>query len=135
MKMIDLKTADLDGAALDYMVGVAQGWTCYWDDSVEQGGVWHLDAEKTPFGKVMHRSVYHPSTDPAEGQPILERLVQGCDLYFHQRGQVVICGQRFGAEHLEWPGATMLIAGLRCFVAHRLGDVVKVPAALVGDAT
>ncbi|OOV05786.1 phage protein NinX family protein [Rhodoferax fermentans] len=75
------------------------------------------------------------STDPAQGQPILERegvhtgpLTYGnaCRVIGKWRG--IIGYAPDGGEHLfEQFGPTMLIAGLRCFVASKLGDEVEVP--------
>jgi hypothetical protein len=40
--------------------GRAQGWVDYPNDSVEVGRVWHLEKDKTPFGKVLSKRNWKP---------------------------------------------------------------------------
>lgn len=66
------------------------------------------------------------STNPAQGQPILERERIGT--YFYE-----LPTEGWAASIFDKPnylGPTMLIAGLRAYVASKLGDEVEVPEEL-----
>lgn len=65
------------------------------------------------------------STDPAQGQPILERerlILRPCFDGGWESAASPSCWQS---------GPTMLIAGLRCYVASKLGDEVEIPEELL----
>lgn len=91
-------------------------------------------------------NVFHPSTDWAQGGPIIER--EGISLRPIRRPGHELDGQCLAAidhgntgtlvqwvkretfsQHY-WKGPTALIAAMRCFVASRLGDEVDVPEEL-----
>lgn len=48
---------------LDLALGHAQGWVTYPTDSVEKGGVFHIEPEKAPFGKTLKVQDYQPTKD------------------------------------------------------------------------
>lgn len=122
--MAQVKTNNLSGAALDWAVAKAgnvtvklspTGFLIYTDKSIPTG----------PQGRV-----YQPSTNWAQGGPIIEqefiyadRLMGGQWLAAkrNDEGDSFLC-----AEH----GPTPLIAAMRCFVASKLGDVVEIPEEL-----
>jgi hypothetical protein len=54
-----------DSAFLD-PCGYAQDWTDYPSDSVECGRVWHLDKERTPFGKILDKRDWNPLKNDAD---------------------------------------------------------------------
>lgn len=110
-----MKTSELAGAALDWAVAKCAGIT--W----EQGD---LDAGEYGPG-------FKPSTDWAQGGPIIERegvtvsKEKGCwSVYFRDN-----LFEDDGSEHWQ-TGPTPLIAAMRCFVASKLGDEVEVPEEL-----
>lgn len=51
---------------LVYRAGRAQGWTDYPNDSIERGSVWHLDKEKTPFGRICDKNAWMPLNNYAD---------------------------------------------------------------------
>ena len=64
-----------------------------------------------------------PSTDWAQGGPIIEREKIG--LFFDRA-----CGNRWRANHITAPyqiAQTPLVAAMRCYVASKLGDEVELP--------
>lgn len=50
----------MDDKAILVAVGEAYGWTRYPDDSVEHGNVWHLDKDRTPFGRIRDFRDFNP---------------------------------------------------------------------------
>ena len=123
-----IKTADLQGIVLEWAVGKCERLDM-WNDCCQI----LLVGDDEP---------YHPSTNWAQGGPIIER------------GGICI-EQRFGgvegsfAQPIGWrarryskngsinppffDGETALIAAMRCYVASKLGDVVDVPNELMED--
>jgi hypothetical protein len=102
-----MKTSELQGAALDWAVAKCEG--------LMQGQI-AIDG--------VTRGFYKPSTDWAQGGPIIER----------ERISVWARGNEWAAESfvpnqhgLECVGPTPLIAAMRCYVASKLGDEVEVP--------
>lgn len=116
-----MRTSELKGESLDWAVGIAQGWVVYPEDSIEQGSIFHLDAEKAPFGPIMDVRNYHPTTNWAQGGPIIERegITVGSNLF----GDGYIANK----GDLDDYGPTPLVAAMRCFVQSKLGDEIEVP--------
>lgn len=110
-----VKTAELDGIALDWAVARIEG-----DELPKSGG---------------KGSDY--STDWAHGGPIIEReglcvgRKQQCDTaYCPINDPTVDCWARTpNGGHLSY-GPTPLIAAMRCYVAGKLGESVEVPEEL-----
>lgn len=114
-----IKTSELTGAALDWAVAKAEeiDYACGISDI---GAVLYY-AEN---GEA-HR--YRPSTDWAEGGPIIER-------------EMITVGpaQHEGWDASAWPvdpnavmwGDIALEAAMRCFVMSKLGDEVEIPEEL-----
>lgn len=117
-----IKTNELTGPALDWAVAKADGQAL------------------TPWVGYPLDDVYSPSTDWAQGGPIIER--EGIDLF---------CSMPTNPDHpcgMSWTGSwqaqyhrcgygtprsygkTPLIAAMRCYAASRLGDEVDVPEEL-----
>ena len=98
-----MKTAELTGNALDWAVAMCE------DDKTK--GAWTL-------------SRFKPSTDWAAAGPIIER--ERIDVYGFD-------GEMWGAEdnfRSRQYGETPLIAAMRCYVASKLGEEIKLPEAL-----
>ena len=139
-----MKTSELIGPALDWAVAKAQGWTDYPNDSIECGSKWHCDPEKTPFGRVMWKDHFTPSTDWSQGGPIIcqeitkvfrnvggtwsAMILKDVPIPPEDRGTSLALTRR-----AQWNGAgpTPLIAAMRCFCCSKLGDVVEVPGELL----
>ena len=105
-----MKTNELTGVALDWAVAEAEG---------------HDFPAADAFC-----GIFNPSTDWAQGGPIIERWMIDCDTYRH--------GWR-AARHVSTTptygyGPTPLIAAMRCYVASKLGEEVDVPELLQGES-
>lgn len=105
-----MNTSELTGPALDWAVAKCMDWpypVVYDEDGNEV--------------------LIAPSTDWAQGGPIIEREKIG--LFFDRA-----CGNKWRASHMTAPyqlGPTPLIAAMRCFVAGQMGDEVGVPSDLL----
>lgn len=101
-----MKTSELKGAALDWVVAKCEGASVHspdWDNR-------YLDA-------------YDYSTDWAQGGPIIEREV----ITLNWRGL-------WAARLVDgvWSlGNTPLEAAMRCYVASKLGDDIEIPEELI----
>ena len=106
---MDIATSNLTGAALDWAVAKCEGV---------------INGDDLDIGFVLE-SGYTPSTDWAQGGPIIER----------ERSELVFNGQGWDAlqegQHIPHEGATPLIAAMRCYVASKLGDEVEIPKELL----
>jgi len=118
-----MKTSDLTGAALDWAVAKCEGWPM---------DIWY-DEDQMPMIRDDEVPEWKPSTDWAQGGPIIER--EKIDLFTekptneswiasvarHQNGL------RLTGWRLHQYGPTPLSAAMRCYVSFRLGDTVEVP--------
>ena len=98
-----LKTSELQGAALDWTVASCEGHDMEYFQVVD---------------------AYLPSTDWAQGGPIIER----------ERICLIDQGGDYWQALWGWKeafGPTPLIAAMRCYVASKLGDEVEVPNEIV----
>ena len=118
---MEIKTSELIDTALDWAVSECNYVTCYFDHK----------------GRLMEERgdlswVYAPSTDWAQGGPIIER--EGINLVYQGDAHDWNASLWDYAEqdwHLHTEGPTPLIAAMRCYVASKLGDEVDVPEELV----
>lgn len=125
-----VKTAELDGIALDWAVAKCEG---------VNEEAFHLYYEPTePADYDSHGyPEFHYSTVWAQGGPIIEReglcvgRKQQCDTaYCPINDPTVDCWARTpNGGHLSY-GPTPLIAAMRCYVAGKLGESVEVPEEL-----
>lgn len=121
-QMIEVKTAELIGPALNYATAVADGW-----DFSRQ------------FYQVMFQG-YCPSTDWAQGGPLIEKYhvqtsFNGCGFSRSPTGEywcAYACKDSGEELRPSGSGPTPLVAACRAIVSAKLGDVVSVPAELVG---
>ena len=99
-----MKTSELTGAPLDWAVAKADG-------KRENDFGWWWDN-------------YKPSTDWAQGGPIIER--ENIGLWsegYDWEAKIQIGSGQWLAEWDEYP----LIAAMRCYVASKMGDEIEVP--------
>lgn len=123
-----MKTAELTGAALDWAVWTAGGGAAAFPKT----------ASGAAFRKLWIRGsakYIHPSTDWAQGGPIIEREEIGicrnapCTAGRQWEATPSITAKGAGGK---WGyGPTPLIAAMRCYVASKLGDEVDVPKELM----
>ena len=123
-----MKTSELTGAALDWAVAKCEGATEEWRSGAPffWGGV--------PCIRIGGHDVpYRPSTDWAQGGPIIEKM-RGLKLKIGRKPRAPcyahIVGYN-GVERWHQTGKTPLIAAMRCYVASKLGDEVDVPEELL----
>lgn len=117
-----IKTIKLSGIALDWAVAKCEGL-------LDQWGVC------APVG-------FKPSTDWSQGGPIIERQINkiwknlngtyGAQIkyrvpYYSKTYDADIGADAFLNKH----GPTPLVAAMRCYVAHKLGDEVEIPEELL----
>ena len=107
-----MKVSELTGAALDWAVAMAEGWTASAEQDAKGEYLW---LRKNARG--MNPKHYHPSTHWGIGGPIIERAGIGVFPLGDGRGW---------AAGLQ-DGPTPLIAAMRCYVASKLGDEIDVP--------
>lgn len=112
-----MKTNGLTGAALDWAVAKCEGIGLGPRGSV----VYYHEGEP---------AMWQPSTDWAQGGPIIEReKISVSPEYLPCNGWVA--DTKIVGEKTHQHGPTPLIAAMRCYVASKLGDTVEVPAELL----
>lgn len=132
MKMVEVKTSELEGAVLDWAVAQTQGVETSWRYGRElvkvhdRGGIKLIESI---------RSIYSPSTDWSQGGPLIEKygIRVSKDIAPDMGGKdwrADVMGRYNGLPKATSP----LIALCRAVVIHELGDTVQVPADLIGGA-
>lgn len=116
-----MKTAELTGAALNWVVAMCEGWKYTTARDSTGQYPWLIKV-----GKDIDPKRYRPSTNWAQGGAIIERecIEISC---LHTTGYTP---DTWTAQHPQraWArGTTPLIAAMRCYVASKLGDEVEVP--------
>lgn len=118
-----MKTSELIGPALDWAVAKCEGVEMKAFD-----GNFYYRGDDDVFRYMIGFS-FSPSTTWEQGGSIIER--EGINLYFNPEDADVFewhAEDRSHAWYLE--GSTPLIAAMRCYVASKLGDEVKIPKEL-----
>jgi len=103
-----MKASELTGSALNWAVAKCEGY--------------RLDL--VPEGE------YKPSTDWAQGGPIIERERMDIECWdFHSMPWKASMwwDDESSSGDIEMYGLTPLIAAMRCYVASKMGDEVEVP--------
>lgn len=115
-----VKTQDLIDTALDWAVAKCEGF---------KYELYEHNRKKWENG--LHRPQHwQPSTNWAQGGPIIEREEIGSFHYIHGfHGPT--WSARIGSGGFQQDGPTLLIAAMRCFCASHLGDEVDIPDELV----
>lgn len=133
--MPTIQTKDLIGPALDWAVAKAEGLPLKLDPmgfrgadpTAPQSGWWVWYAQ--PASMIVGRTPgYSPSTDWAQGGPIIER--ERIETRYDRTGRF---SEPWIATTLERmiTGPTPLIAAMRCLVAFKLGPTVDIPDTLI----
>ena len=123
-----MKTAELTGAALDWAVAKCEGAGAALVTTHSRGEVLLLSDHTTDCDAGDH---FKPSTDWAQGGPIIER--EGMQIYMVDHsfwGATMWWDDEHGASEFTQKGPTPLIAAMRCYVASRFGDEIEVPEEL-----
>ena len=119
-----VKVAEASGVVLDWMVARCNG------KGIEFARV--LDPWLTVDGELdqpLHS--YTPSTDWAQGGPIIEREELHWGFGGMRDGKRNCLGQKRGYWQKPTLGPTPLIAAMRCYATSRLGEEVEVPDELL----
>jgi hypothetical protein len=118
------KTNELTGAALDWAVCEATGFF--------KGYVQFRSGKNflKVYG-VARNTHLHPSTNWAQGGPIIERT----GMHISRTNKTdkepwAACVAQYPSADIYLHGATPLVAAMRCYVAYRWGDEVDVPEEL-----
>jgi hypothetical protein len=106
-----MKTNELTGVALDWAVA-----------KIELPDPDYEDADRMVYVEGADEFHFTPSTDWAQGGPIIER--EKIATAWHLTRWVAWRGV------VEHPGPTPLIAAMRCYVASRLGNDIEIPEEL-----
>lgn len=129
-----VKTAKLTGAALDWAVAKCEGGF-----DLHQRLDWHnkpwafffRDDEDPERVDKFYLNEYEPSTDWAQGGPIIERekigLLPRAPYLLGEEWEAFGRPTAKGALYTYVVGSTPLIAAMRCYVASKLGEEVEVP--------
>ncbi len=119
--IMKIKTKDLIGAALDWAVSKADNPTG------KEGDIdwWERNAEGFLYDP-LNECTYSPSTDWKHGGVIIEH--EGIQLHVDEL-RTEWLGSCWGYPSCQY-GPTPLIAAMRCFVAHKLGDEIEIPEEL-----
>lgn len=126
-----MKTSELTGVALDWAVAKCEGGNPTWLEDLEM------------FANCRDCGSWNYSTNWSQGGPIIEReLIQvnvkrligtsesGAEIDIPDGWQAHKSG-RYWQTSAVYYGPTPLIAAMRCYVASKLGDEVKVPEELI----
>ena len=105
-----IETGKLIGAALDWAVSQCEGRGCL------------------PATAVWDRAHFKPSTDWAQGGPIIEREEINLEMPREGLWTAQMFAKPYNRRVTHTASAeTPLIAAMRCYVASKLGDEIEVP--------
>lgn len=126
-----IKTSTLSGAALDWAVAKCEGILFPWGYiRVQDGRVMWITPGNHETADAWHQ--YSPSTDWAQGGPIIEREMLAPEPLLDTNCALIKWRCRnWKGDGSDFYGPTPLIAAMRCFVASKLGDEVDVPKELL----
>ena len=111
-----MKTSELQGAGLDWAVAKCEGYNDYRFDG--------------KYGRISTGQHFCPSTDWAQGGPIIEQEKIDLECQRDQLWQAT-CWDGVNRSTIKIrSGETPLIAAMRCYVASKLGGEVEIPEEL-----
>lgn len=127
-EFIEVKTAELTGAALDWAVAMAEFWEADrpQDGQIRRGDVYMLVGPFRLIGLGADK-FYSPSTNWVQGGPLIDE----CDVWLSDDERVCVASCPPHAGRFVVDGGTNLIAACRAIVTSKLGEVVQVPEKLV----
>jgi hypothetical protein len=121
-----MKTSELAGAALDWAVAKCEGVKLYSPPRDPNPAYAHNRVRQ------LHGDLYLPSTDWAQGGPIIEREEINIDVSETGTAPETKWVATITKGNEAWVhGPTPLIAAMRCYVASKFGDTVDVPEELL----
>jgi hypothetical protein len=135
---MNVKVSEAKGQVLDYLVAQAMGKTIYRSKS----GRW-MTANYGDFNPRHGAPWFVPSTDWAQGGPIIEREKigvwwathyvddDGVEYGNHWYAEPACTDENADKPYRVAVGPTPLIAAMRCYVVNQLGDEVEVPEDLL----
>lgn len=139
-----MKTTELIGPALDWAVAKAAGRMGQWirDEARPLTGIVDIDFDESgrlavyvPGRQRVPYAPWSPSTDWAQGGPIIERECLALECIGHcweAYTMIEVADEDFLVpQSVSQTGPTPLIAAMRCYVASKLGDEVEVPEELL----
>ena len=115
-----MKTSELKDVALDWAVAKCEYPSLVWGETI---GLHNSSHQIVIPEMTVPDCYYHPSTEWAQGGPIIER----------EKISLEWTGENWMAyikHDEEYFGPTPLIAAMRCYVASKLGDEIEVPEEL-----
>ena len=113
-----IETSELSGAALDWAVAKCEGY-------IDDCNTWMHGATISEI----EEGYYKPSTDWAQGGPIIEREAIAVSMGEDGDAWCAWFPLRQGIE--DSIGATPLVAAMRCYVASKLGEEVDILEELI----
>jgi len=142
MDLVENKTSELIGPALDWAVAVAIGWKepifgvgliRYFEEDrylmMETPDPNESDDVTKPH-HFNHYEQWSPRRIWSQGGPLIEQYQ--IDTVFDPNGKAVVMGRLWVNQRMHTAfGPTPLIAAMRCLVATKLGDTVQVPSELI----
>ena len=129
-----MKTNELTGAALDWAVAKCEGLLAFGYKRISEDCVIKLSTGEF--------ETFTPSTDWAQGGPIIEREKlgvwwahhvvddEGNEYGNHWYAETGLTDENADERHVCMEGETPLIAAMRCYVASKLGDEIEIPQEL-----
>lgn len=126
--MIEVKTADLIGLALDWAVAIADGMRIHTPTGMKFE-YWYVGNKC-----VCSRDGWSPSTSWSQGGPLIEKHTLNVRPHVSSNGVITSW-----AASMTWPcatmpgrtGPTMLVAACRAIVMKQLGASIMVPKELM----
>jgi hypothetical protein len=122
-----MKTSELTGAALDWAVAKCEGGTNFWSDGIATHWIKLRGEDRALSGE--WAQAYLPSTDWAQGGPIIEREIAKIERFSDSLWEATAFTKN--AQDFVQSGPTPLIAAMRCYVASKLGDEIEIPEELL----
>lgn len=138
MAMKQINVAEATGPALDWLVAKCEGILDPVHGESAARVVLYVDQWQTymrlnPPPQVYYSDRYEPSTNWAQGGPIID--MEAHNLFKHNGGTEWCCACNVPRDGytaiVTADGPTPLIAAMRCYVASKLGDTVEVPEELL----
>ena len=136
MEMVEVKTSELIGVALDWAVGRVEALPIEFCDSDFDEERNYCFLNRSVFDSRGVRtfcsgSIWFPSTNWSQGGPLIERYCGLTNDHVDDPTEPFYAETRCSNMEGYANGATLLIAVCRAIVAAKLGDEVDVPEGLV----